>query len=391
MTFKILGEIVDTCSDKRTPEDVCPQDIKDFIDSLKPNEDITIEITSFGGSCTAGNAIVGLLKKAEKDGHETTAHVMSIAASMASVIACCCKNLVIDSNSFLMIHLPWSHVEGNYINMRKEADTLELFAKSLVAIYRTKFELRDEDIMKMLEAETWILGSDAESYGLKCVVLNVDEELKIAASLNQCKYKMKNIPKGFKMSKENEENVERVEERVEEVVEEKDMETTPEEMEDTEVVEETKKVDAEDNEDAEPSIEELQKKIEELEAKLAEYETEDGKDEDETVTKEECDRRVSGMQAKMQRKINDFVNQLKVRDEELAKAKADAISLKDELDKATKELSKTASALVEKEKTLAMLNAGVNSPCETTDWRNLKGKEFWDFLKKHPEITKTNN
>ena len=391
MTFKILGEIVDTCADKRTPEDVCPQDIKDFIDSLKLNEDITIEITSFGGSCTAGNAIVGLLKKAEKDGHETTAHVMSIAASMASVIACSCKNLVIDSNSFLMIHLPWSCVEGNYVSLRKEADTLELFAKSLVAIYRTRFELRDEDIMKLLEAETWILGSDAESYGLKCVVLNVDEELKIAASLNRCKYKMKNIPKGFKMSKENEENVERVEERVEEVVEEKDVETTPEEMEDTEVVEETKKVDAEDNEDAEPSIEELQKKIEELEAKLAEYETEDGKDEDETVTKEECDKRVSGMQAKMQRKINDFVNQLKVRDEELAKAKADAISLKDELDKATKELSKTASALVEKEKTLAMLNAGVNSPCETTDWRNLKGKEFWDFLKKHPEITKTNN
>ena len=61
MTFKILGDIVDTRADKRAPEDVCPQDIKDFIDGLKPNEEITIEITSFGGSCTAGNAIVGLL------------------------------------------------------------------------------------------------------------------------------------------------------------------------------------------------------------------------------------------------------------------------------------------------------------------------------------------
>ena len=48
------------------------------------------------------------------------------------------------------------------------------------------------------------------------------------------------------------------------------------------------------------------------------------------------------------------------------------------------------SALVEKENALATLNACVNSPCETTDWRNLKGKEFWDFLKKHPEIAKTN-
>ena len=36
------------------------------------------------------------------------------------------------------------------------------------------------------------------------------------------------------------------------------------------------------------------------------------------------------MQAKMQRQINDFVNQLKVRDEELAKAKAEAISLQNE-------------------------------------------------------------
>lgn len=181
MTFKILGDIVDTCADKRAPEDVCPQDIKDFIDGLKPNEEITLEITSFGGSCTAGNAIVGLLKKAEKEGHETTAHVMSIAASMASVIACSCKNLVVDSNSFLMIHLPYSCVEGNYVSLRKEADTLELFAKSLVAVYRTKFDLTDDEIMKMLEAETWIPGADAAAYGLKCVVIDIEGETKIAA------------------------------------------------------------------------------------------------------------------------------------------------------------------------------------------------------------------
>ena len=126
------------------------------------------------------------------------------------------------------------------------------------------------------------------------------------------------------------------------------------------------------------------KKVKELEERLAQYE----KDGEEAVTKEECERRVSGMQAKMQLQINDFANQLKVREGELAKAKADAISLQAELEKTTGELSKTASALVEKENALAKLNAGVNSPCETVDWRGLKGKEFWDFLKKHPEITK---
>ena len=144
MTFKILGDIVDSGADKRTNEDVCPQDIKEFIDNLKPNEDINIEITSFGGSCTAGNAIVSMLRKASSEGHHTSSHVVSIAASMASVIACACDDMAIDSNAFLMVHLPYSHVEGNYINMRKEADTLELVTRSLVSVYRTKFDLNDD-------------------------------------------------------------------------------------------------------------------------------------------------------------------------------------------------------------------------------------------------------
>ena len=385
MTFKILGDIVDSGADKRTNEDVCPQDIKDFIDNLKPNEDITLEITSFGGSCTAGNAIVSMLRKASSEGHHTSSHVVSIAASMASVIACACDSLTIDSNAFLMVHLPYSNVEGNYINMRKEADTLELVTRSLVSVYRTKFDLNDDQIFNMLEAETWILGSEAEQYRLKCKVIYVDSPLKIAASLKKCKYTYKNIPKGLKM-KEKEENIEEMTEQVGIVEDPTVKDPTVEEKKNEEMVEETVEKTVE-----EETIEQLKNKIQELEAKLAEYETNEDEDEEYMISQEDCEKRVSGMQAKMQRQINNFINQLKARDEELAKAKANAISLKDQLDKSSNELSKMTSALVEKENALATLNACVNSPCETTDWRNLKGKEFWDFLKKHPEITKTNN
>ena len=384
MTFKILGDIVDTGADKRTNEDVCPQDIKEFIDSLKPNEDITIEITSFGGSCTAGNAIVSMLRKASSEGHHTSSHVVSIAASMASVIACACDNLTIDSNAFLMVHLPYSNVEGNYINMRKEADTLELVTRSLVSVYRTKFDLNDDQIFNMLEDETWILGSDAQQYGLKCKVIYVDSPLKIAASLKNCKYTYKNIPKGLKMT-EKEENIEEMTEQVGIVEDPTVKDPTIEENKNEEIVDENVEKTVE-----EETIEQLKNKISELEAKLAEYETNEDEDEEYMISQEDCEKRVSGMQAKMQRQINNFINQLKARDEELAKAKADAISLKDQLDKSSNELSKMTSALVEKENALATLNACVNSPCETTDWRNLKGKEFWDFLKKHPEIAKTN-
>lgn len=383
MKFQILGNIVDSINEKASPEDVCPQDIKDFIDGLGENEPIELVITSFGGSCTGGNAIVSMLRKASSEGHETSAHVVSIAASMASVIACACDNLTIDSNAFLMVHLPWSCVEGNYINMRKEADTLEMFARSLVSVYRTKFDLNDYQIFDMLEAETWILGSDVEQYGLKCNVIYVDEPLKIAASLKECKYTYKNIPKGLTME-EKEEKTEEVIEKVE-TVEDTTVEEKPvEEVEDvTEEEEETVEED---------SIEVLKNRISELEAKLAEYEKEE--DEEDMVTREDCEKRVSGMQAKMQLQINDFVNQLKVRDEELAKVKAEAIRLQSELDTSSNELSKVTSALVEKENALAMLNASVNQmPTKTklSGWGSLEGEEFFSYLKKNNNIIKITN
>ena len=86
--------------------------------------------------------------------------------------------------------------------------------------------------------------------------------------------------------------------------------------------------------------------------------------EEEKVTKKECEKRVSGMQASMQKQINEHLNQLKAKDEEIRTVRAELSSLNSKLEEATKELTEKSSALVEKENALAMLNAGVNAPCE---------------------------
>lgn len=368
--FYLNGDIVDNGDEWDCPC-VSPNMLKDFIDGLAENEDIEIEITSFGGSCTAGNAMVSMLRGASANGHRTIAHVVSIAASMASVVACACDELIIDSNAFVMIHLPYTCVEGNYEQIRKEADTLELFTKSLVSVYRSKFNLTDEEIIVLLQAETWILGDDAETYGLKCTINKVDGELKVAAS---CKYGYKNIPRGLKKMEEKtieeivktgdealetfkeevgikEEPVEQVEKKIEEV--EETMEE-PKKEEETEVLEKLS--------ECEKKIEELTKENEELKSKLAEMET--PKEEEEKVSKEECEKRVSGMQASMQKQINEHLNQLKAKDEEIRTVRAELSSLNSKLEEATKELTEKSSALVEKENALAMLNAGVNAPCD---------------------------
>ena len=134
------------------------------MNKLEKDEDFEIEITSYGGSVTAGLAICNLLKQASANGHKTTAHVIGIAASMASAIACACDELKIDANAFLMVHNPWTMALGNAIDLRKEAEVLDQYRDALLAIYRTKFDTSDEVIKKMLDDETWIVGESASFF-----------------------------------------------------------------------------------------------------------------------------------------------------------------------------------------------------------------------------------
>lgn len=373
--FNIFGEIVDSECEKRSVDDLTPSDVNAFIKGLKSGDEVTFNINSPGGSVTAGISIANQIKKANSNGIKTTAKIDGICASIATVIMCACDNIVINDSAFIMIHNAWSIVQGDANTLRKEADTMDKMNKAILSFYRSKFSLTDEELENYMNEETWFSGSEAMDFKLKCNVVH-DNAVKVAASLK--KYNFKHLPKGLKMEEEKEVLEE---EKIEEtqIEEEKPVDEVTEEVEE--------KTEEKTEEVEEESVEDLKNKIEELEAKLAEYEKEDD-EEEEMVTKEDCEKRVSGMQAKMQLQINDFVNQLKVREEELAKFKADAIRLQNELETSSNELSKVTSALVDKENALAQLNAGVNGAVETVNWRNLKGKEFWDFLKKHPELKK---
>lgn len=274
------------------------QTASDFVlavSQLDDHESIEIEITSEGGSVTAGNIIVSKIRELSKDGHRTTAHVVSLAASMASVIACACDELIMDSNALMMIHTVWSCVQGNADQLRKEADTLDLFTRSLISVYRSKFDRSDSEIMDMLRAETWILGEQAEMYGLRCKVNDVGSEIRIAARVDLSKFN--NVPKGIQMEPKEEM-------KPEETIAEENTESIKATLEQVEEKPEEEKVA---EEDAKPTYEELeeritenQKLIEEAKARIAELEAlveklETEEDDKETVSKEECEKRVSGM------------------------------------------------------------------------------------------------
>ena len=390
-SFLIYGCIVDDESQAWAIEDVTPKNVKEFLSTLDDGEDVTFEINSPGGSCTAGIAISNMIRKCSAEGHRTIAHVMGIAASMASVVACACDTLMIDSNAFLMCHNPYTFVEGNAEELRKEADTLDKFKKALVATYKTKFDMDQISIEKMMDEETWILGEQSDIYNLKCEVIPNNKQLKVAAcllrtSFNKIPTNLKNLissdnimnkkinNKTEEKNQENSENpvkitkttesTEKTEETEFKIPKNPDKTIDPEEpTKPTEPIETTEPKsqdpdcpNEDDPEFLKAKIEELEKEIKELKEKL------DNKEE--MVPKKECEKRVSGMQSKMQAKINDFVSQLQVKDEELNNVKAKLTSLNQKLEEANGELSNMASALEEKKNALEKLNARVLKSAE---------------------------
>lgn len=346
--FLISGCIVDTDADRVAYDDVTPTQISSFIKGLGDGEGLELDISSYGGSVAAGLAICNMLKMSSAEGHKTTAHVIGWAASIASVIACACDELKIDSNAFLMIHNPYTVAMGDAEGLRKDADTLDKMRDALIAVYRTKFDLTDEAIKKAMDEETWIIGKDAATFNLKAEIIPTEEPLKAAA------FAGKTIPKFLHVPQT-------IADLIAAKVEEKKAEDKPADDKPVEVKAEGKPAE-------EPTAEPTAPVEPKAEAEM--------------VTKAEADKRVSGMQSTMQKKIDslrtdyeakieDFTNQLKVKDEELTKVQANVISLTKDLEAAktahaelSEKTSALESALAEKTETLAKLNANVLTPNE---------------------------
>jgi chromosome segregation ATPase len=234
----------------------------------------------------------------------------------------------------------------------------------------------------MLDAETWILGSEAGQYGLNCSVIEVESDTRYAARVDVSKYGWFNTPKDI-MQIEEEKKPDPVE-----VTEEVEKEETPVEapVEEEKPEEETPEEDPRD-----ARIAELEKLVEDLKAQLDECTK---KPEEDSVPRAEVDKRVSGMQSKMQAQVNDFKNQLVAKEEELNTVKAELTSLTSKLSETEKELRTTASALEEKTSALATLNADVNaSPVASkpSGWGDLTGKAFKNYLKANNNILKITN
>lgn len=136
------------------------------------NNDVIVNINSPGGDMFEGFAIYNLLREYKG---KVTVNIVGIAASAASVIAMAGDDIRIAKSAFLMIHNCSVIVNGNRNTLSEVAEQLKPFDEAMAGIYMDKTGKNAEEILAMMDEETYINGATAIEQGFADNFLPSDE------------------------------------------------------------------------------------------------------------------------------------------------------------------------------------------------------------------------
>lgn len=168
-------------------------------------DEINLSIHSPGGDVLDGWAIYNAIKNNKA---RVTARVEGLAASMASVILMAADTVEIPENAYIMIHNPWGFAVGDAEEMRDTADLLDKLGNGLVNAYSERTGNDEDEIRKMMSAETWMDGKEAVERGFADKLL--DGVALSARAFDSRKFKM--TPKSLQANSETDPEVAPVDE-----------------------------------------------------------------------------------------------------------------------------------------------------------------------------------
>ncbi|PLR28142.1 peptidase [Caulobacter zeae] len=133
---------------------------------------VEVQINSPGGDMFEGIAIYNVLREHSQ---EITVKVMGMAASAASIIAMAGDRVEIGAASFIMIHNCWVLAMGNRHDMAETAEFLAPFDAAMAEVYAARTGQKVADIVKWMDAETFMSGSQAIERKFADALLSADK------------------------------------------------------------------------------------------------------------------------------------------------------------------------------------------------------------------------
>lgn len=158
--LRLYGEISDMTW---WGDEVVPKQFAADLDALGDIDTLNVYINSPGGDVFAGQAIYSMLKR-----HKAKVHVYvdGLAASIASLVAMAGDVITMPANAMMMVHMPWTTAAGNAADLRAMADTLDKVGESMIPTYESRSALTHDEVVALLEAETWLTAQDCLDRGL---------------------------------------------------------------------------------------------------------------------------------------------------------------------------------------------------------------------------------
>lgn len=148
---------------------------------------INVYINSYGGEVKEGLAIYNVLRR-----HKAKVKTVcdGFACSAASVVFMAGDERVMSNASLLMVHNAWTFAIGDQNQFRKEADDLETITQASINAYLDRVTINEEELKKLMNAETWISPADALEMGFATSVISADLQKAASQSVRRQMMKM---------------------------------------------------------------------------------------------------------------------------------------------------------------------------------------------------------
>lgn len=136
---------------------------RDQLEAIPDTATIELHINSNGGSVKEGVAIYTQLKQ---KGCKKVGYVDGVAYSVAFLILQACDERIMGLGTSALVHNMWMSVEGNAKELRKAADDLDVLMESNRKIFLERSNLEEQQLIDMMEAETFLTPDQCLEYGL---------------------------------------------------------------------------------------------------------------------------------------------------------------------------------------------------------------------------------
>lgn len=160
-------------------EATSPQKVLNLINKAENNEDLELSINSGGGSVFDASEIYTALKKYPG---QVKGEIVGIAASAASTLAMACDHLSMAPTGQMMIHNASVRAQGDYRDMQHTSNFLKNVNQTIASAYKLKSGKEYEELLSMMDAETWLTPQMAKEHKLIDAIMFEEEVPELVAS-----------------------------------------------------------------------------------------------------------------------------------------------------------------------------------------------------------------